>query len=267
MRATAATLLASILALALVGCARLGHGAGGSGSPAPSAGTPDVIGAWALVRGMHDGTSIEVPDDWRVTMQLSDDGEVGGQACNHYGGTYDLDGDRISFSAMSMTEMACEDPMMSVEAAYHAALAAVARVAREGDRLTLSGDATELVYEVVPPVPDAALQDTSWMLDSLIQGDAVASVQGNPGLMLNADGTLAGATGCRDFVGAYVVVGDEVQVTTLTTTDQACAAGIEAQDRFVLEVIEGGFSVTIEGDRLTLGKADGIGLGYRVVER
>jgi heat shock protein HslJ len=259
MRATVAILLVLLLA----GCARFAPGAGGSASPAPSAAPTDVIGAWVLVRGMNAGASIDVPDGWRVTLSFSDDGEVGGQACNHYGGTYDLDDGRISFSAMSMTEMACEEPMMTVEAAYHAALAAVSTVERTGDRLTLGGNGVELVFELLPPVPDAALQDTEWLLDSLVQGEAVSSVQGEPGLTLNADGTIAGSTGCRDFSGEYVVIGDEVEVTSLATTDQACEAEMEAQDSFVLEVIEGGFTVAIEGNRLTLGKADGTGLGYR----
>jgi heat shock protein HslJ len=260
MKATAALLFLLLLA----GCARLSPGGGGSDTPEPSApASPDVVGAWVLVQGRHDGAAIEVPAGWRVTMNLSDDGEVGGQACNHYGGTYDLDGGRISFSAMSMTEMACEEPMMTVEAAYHAALAAISTVERTGERLTLGGNGVELVFELLPPVPDAALQGTAWRLDSLIQGEAISSVQGEPNLTLNADGTLSGSTGCRDFSGEYVVVGDEVEVTSLATTDQACETQLETQDAFVLEVIEGGFTVAIDGNRLTLGKADGNGLGYR----
>jgi len=259
MKATAATLVLLLLA----GCARLGPGAGGSATPDPSVGGTDVIGAWVLLRGTQTGTAIDVPDGWRVTLSFSEDGEVGGQACNHYGGTYQLDGGRIAFSAMSMTEMACEEPMMTVEAAYHAALAGVTAVERSGDRLTLRGEAVELVLELLPPVPDAALQDTDWVLDSLIQGEAVSSVQGEPGLTLNADGTIAGSTGCRGFSGEYVITGDEVEVTSLATTDQACAAELESQDAFVLEVIEGGFTVAIDGNGLTLGKVDGTGLGYR----
>jgi heat shock protein HslJ len=260
MKATAAILVPLLLA----GCARLSPGAGGSSTPQPSAPvTPDIVGAWVLLQGTHDGAAMEVPDGWRVTLNFSDDGEVGGQACNHYGGTYDLDGGRISFAAMSMTEMACEEPMMTVEAAYHAALAAISTVGRTGDRLTLGGNGVELVFELVPPVPDAALQGTAWVLESLIQGEAVSSVQGEASLTLNADGTLTGSTGCRDFSGEYVVVGDEVEVTSLATTDQACETQLETQDAFVLDVLEGGFTVEIDGNALTLGKADGTGLDYR----
>jgi heat shock protein HslJ len=262
MKATAA----SLAILLLAGCARLSPGAGGSATPEPSTpGTTDVVGAWVLVQGTHDGTAIDVPGDWRVTLNLSDGGEAGGQACNHYGGTYQLDGSRIGFSAMSMTEMACEEPMMTVEAAYHAALAAINEVERSGDRLTLlvAGEKTELVYDLLPPVPDAALEDTAWVLESLILGDAVSSVQGEPTLRLNADGTLSGSTGCRDFSGEYVVRGDRVMATTLAATGQPCDGLLAEQDGFVLEIIGDGFGVAIDGNALTLSDPDGRGLDYR----
>jgi heat shock protein HslJ len=255
------------IVLLLAACARFGPGAGGSATPLPSDRPLDLTGAWVLQRGNGPDGTIQVPDGYRVTLTFEGN-EVGGQACNHYGGTYELtDEGRISFSAMSMTEMACEEPMMTVEAAYHAALAAVDQATRDDDELTLRGDGVELVFALVPPVPDAALQDTRWSLESLIQGDAVSSVTDGGWLQLNADGTLSGSTGCRDFDGTYVVTGDTVTITQLSTTDQACTGMIEAQDRHVIEVIEGGFMVAIDGERLTLTLVDGNGLDYRAAER
>ncbi|MEJ2486931.1 MAG: META domain-containing protein [Anaerolineales bacterium] len=49
------------------------------------------------------------------------DGEVSGSAsCNQYGGSYQVDGDKISFSAMFMTEMYCMEPegVMEQESLY-----------------------------------------------------------------------------------------------------------------------------------------------------
>lgn len=49
------------------------------------------------------------------------DGEISGSAsCNHYGGSYQVDGDKISFGAMFMTEMYCVDPegVMDQESVY-----------------------------------------------------------------------------------------------------------------------------------------------------
>ena len=261
MKATAAL----IVVLLLAGCARFAPGAGGSSNPSPSGVAPDLSGAWILTSGIGPDGRFDWPDDYRITLNLTD-GEVGGQACNHYGGTYQLTDDgRIGFSAMSMTEMACAEPMMSAEAAYHAALAAVDRVSRSGDELTLSGDGAELAFALLPEVPDAALQDTTWSLESLISGDAVSSVQGEPMLRLNADGTLSGSTGCREFSGEYTVSGDQVVATTLVTNDNACATDLQDQDAFVLEVLGDGFTFAIDGDRLTLGKPNGMGLDFRAV--
>ncbi len=212
MRATASFCLVALLVLA-AGCARFGIG--------PSVADVDVIGAWVLEDGTGPQGPIDVPDGWRVTLVFDADG-VHGQACNHYGGSYDLHGNVIGFAEMSMTEMACEEPMMSVEAAYHRALAAVDRVERDGDALTVSGPEVELAFGLLPPVPDAALQGTHWTLESLIDRDAVSSVQGNGWLELRADGTLAGSTGCRDLTGRYVVDGDRVVATDLRA-DGTCA--------------------------------------------
>jgi heat shock protein HslJ len=254
---------ALIIVLLLAGCARVGPGAGGSPTPDPTGSAPDLAGAWVLTSGIGPAGRFEWPDDYRITITF-DDGEVGGQACNHYGGSYQLtDAGEISFSAMSMTEMACAEPMMSAEAAYHAALAAVNSASRSGEELTLSGEGAELSFELLPEVPDAALQDTRWVLESLVHGDAVSSVQGEPGLELNADGTLSGSTGCREFSGEYTLAGDQVVATTLVTNDNACTADLQQQDAFVLEVLADGFTVAIAGDRLTLAKPNGSGLDYR----
>lgn len=248
--------MAATFIAVLVGCARFGIGPGGSSGSA----SVDVVGTWKLDRGAGPGGDIEVPVGWRVTLVFEAD-RLHGQACNNYGGGYELDGNRITFSPMYMTEMACEEPMMSVETAYHAALAAVTEVEREGDSLVLRGEGTELAFVALPPVPDAALQGTRWTLDSLIRGDAVSSVQGEAWLELAADGSLRGSTGCRELTGRYVVDGDRL-VTSELQADGNCAEPLVAQDAHVVGVLEGGFSAAVDGKRLTLTGSGGDGLGY-----
>lgn len=124
------------------GCARLGIGPGST--------DVDIAGAWVLQQGSGPAGPIEVPDGWRVTLVFDADG-VHGRACNLYGGQYDLNGSAIAFTEMAMTEMACEEPMMTIESAYHRALAAVDTVKRSGDTLTLSGPDAELTFTELPP--------------------------------------------------------------------------------------------------------------------
>jgi len=241
-----------LLALLLAGCARLGIGTG----PADV----DVIGAWVLDHGSAPAGPIEVPDGWRVTLVFDADG-VHGQACNYYGGQYDLSGSSIVFSEMAMTEMACEEPMMTVESAYHRALGAVDTVDRVADTLTLSGPDAELVFRLLPPVPDAGLQGTHWILDTLIEGETASSVQGDGWLELRADGSLAGSTGCRALSGRYVIDGDRVVATDLRA-DGTCSPALSRQDAMVVEVLGDGFGVAIDGGRMTVSQTDGTGLGY-----
>ena len=265
MRPRTVTALVGLLLVA-TSCARFAPGGGGSASPGPSDDSLDLSGAWVLTRGEGPGGPIQVPDGWRVTLNFTGEDEFGGQACNYYGGTYDLGADgAVSFSNMFMTEMACEEPMMTVESTYHAALTAVNRAARSGNELTLRGDGAELVYSLLPPVPDEALQGTRWMLESLIQGDAVSSVQGDAWLILEPDGTMTGSTGCRDLSGRYVISGDQLMWTDLRAEGE-CSAGLEQQDRIVVGVLEQPI-VAIEGNRLTLSQPDGTGLGYLALER
>jgi heat shock protein HslJ len=103
------------------------------------------------------------------------------------------------------------------------------------------------------------------VLESLIQGDAVSSVQGDPWLVLEADGTMTGSTGCRDLSGRYVVSGDELTWTDLRAEGE-CSARLEEQDSFVVSVLEQPI-VAVEGDRMTLSRPDGSGLAYFAAER
>jgi heat shock protein HslJ len=241
-----------VLAAVLVGCALL-----------PGAG-PGIDGSWRLERGTHAGQPIPIVPGADITLAIDGDTVGGTSACNHYGGEIDRDGGALTFSALVMTEMGCDMPIMASESAYIAALGAVSRVARSSDRLTLSGTDVELVFRLVPPVADAPLAGPVWVLDSIITGDAVSSVMGDPAtLELRDDGTMSGTTGCRTFDGRYTVSDATVSVMELSNDDRACPAELVPQDEHVLDVIARGFGFEIDGERLTL--TDGTdGLGYRL---
>lgn len=221
-------------------------------------------GEWQLQAGSNGGQPIPIPAGARITLKI-DGTQVGGSAaCNIYGGTLQVNGATIRISALSMTEMACRDDVMASEAAYLAALPGIATAARTGNSLVLNGPDVELSFVLVPPVADADLQVTVWVLDSLISGDAISSTVGEEAtLQLGADGTTSGSTGCRTFSGHYTIAGNQVEVTLLPYDTFGCADGLAGQDEHVLAVIGNGFAATIEGDRLTL-TAAGKGLGYRV---
>jgi heat shock protein HslJ len=255
MRAISRSLAAAALGLLLAGCSLL-----------PGAVGAALDGEWQLQNGTNQGAAIPIPPGSRITLVI-DGVDVGGiSACNHYGGTIAIDGTTIAISALSMTEMACiDDGVMAAEAAYLAALPRVTSAARTGNSLVLRGPQVELRFALVVPVPDAALLGTTWVLDSLISGEAVSSTSGDLAtLKLTADGTLAASTGCREVTGQFTVSGTQVQVTLDPYDLFGCADPVGAQDAHVLGVLGAadGFSVAINGNSMTLSAGDR-GLGYR----
>jgi len=225
----------------------------------------DLDGSWTLVRGTHDGAAITPVPGSVVTLSI-DGTDVGGTAaCNQYGGTIERDGTSISIGALSMTEMACAEPIMALESAYLAALPLVTAATRVGDALTLTGPGVELEYTLVPPEADAELVGTTWTLESLVSGDAVSSVMGDATLLLADDGTLSGSTGCRLFSAGYAVDGTTLVVDDLMVDMRACDETVAAQDDAVLAVLGADPTLSIDGSRLSL-RADLAGLDYRAGE-
>lgn len=241
------------LALLLAACSLL-----------PGAVSVALDGEWQLQAGNNQGAAIPIVAGSRITLKI-DGADVGGiAACNHYGGTLAVDGTTIRVSALSMTEMACQDDVMASEAAYLDALPRVTAAARSGNSLVLSGPQVELHFAIVPPVPNAALVGPAWVLDSLISGEAVSSISGDEAtLQLHANGTLTASTGCRTVSGHYSISGALVEVTLDPYDLFGCAGDVAAQDVQVLAVIGDGFTVAIQGNSTTLTAGDQ-GLGYRV---
>jgi heat shock protein HslJ len=251
-----------LLGVALV-VAACGAGTLASGPPA-SGGTGSVgaDGDWVLARGTSDGVAIPIVGGSDVTLTVNGSQVGGRSACNQYGGEVIVKDGQVQFGPMMMTEMACPEPVMVSEAAYHAALSKVRAAARDGDVLTLSGPGVELEFHRVVPPPSAALTSTEWTLDSLILGDAVSSVTGVPAtLRLEVDGMLTGSTGCRPFTGRWIEQDDAVTFADITADATTCPGDLAAEDEQVLRILGGGARAAVDGDRLTI-MAGTQGLGY-----
>lgn len=241
-------LLVALLAIALAAC--------GLGSAA------DLDGEWILQRGTVGGDPLQLVPGARVSLRIDGSDAGGTAACNSYGGTLERDGDRVTIGALSMTEMACAEQTMALEAAYLAALATIDTATRDADRLRLAGPGTELDFTPLQPTPDADPVGTTWRLESIITGDAVASVFGEALLELAGDGAVAGSTGCRSFGGTYRLEADELVIADLVVDQRACGPESAGQDGQVLGLLEGPLRVAVSGDRLTL-TGDTGGLDYR----
>lgn len=230
-------------------------------------------GAWELESGIHNGEQIPILDSHPLTMTL-ESSEIGGTAaCNSYGGRYRLSADafsnEIGFSiedGLSVTEMACHPAeVMESERRFLESLLSVDTVELGNQQLVLRGDQTELTFKLLPPVPTSGLTGTTWVLEGLVQGDAVSSPMSSAEpatLELFEDGTFVGSTGCRTISGSYQVTGAEVQFTNWGAEGE-CPDELVEQDTRVISALEAGFRVEIEENRMTTWVAGDEGLVYR----
>lgn len=222
----------------------------------------DLTGSWHLVSGRDADGSFDLTGR-SVTLVVEGDTASGTSACNHYSGDLEAEGDSVRVSGIGGTEMACESAVMDLERRYLDALGVVARAERSGDTLTLSGPGRRLDFELDPPVQDAPLIDTTWVLESIVDGDVVSSALPGSELRLSDNGTLEGLTGCGTMTGRFEVAADAVAVTGLATEPGGagpCPADEQEQHDLVVAVLRDGFTAQVEGDRLRLRSGQGSGV-------
>ena len=223
----------------------------------------DQNGSWQLHSGTIDGRAVPIVGSHPITLNI-DGNIIGGTAsCNGYGGEVQRDvGFRLT--ELFVTEMACfPEATMLAESTYLEALGRVDGIDVIARTLVLSGSGVSLEFAALDPVPTADLVGTTWVLDGLLEGDAVTSVEGDRAtLQLLDDGTFTGSTGCRSIAGSYVVSGAEVTFTDWGAEGE-CPQNLQGQDSHVVSVLEGGFRVETDDDRLTILVPGNEGLTYR----
>lgn len=234
------------------------------GGDPPQTGEDPVGTPWQLESGTVDGNDLTLVDDHPITLTISDNGVSGTAACNGYFGTASISGAEVSFSGLGATEMACSpEQVMELERIYLEALPRVRGFSSTAERLTLTGEGVDLIYQALPPVPTSELTGTVWVLESLTDGDSVSSVGGDRAtLELYTDGSMLGSTGCRGLHGRYAVTGAEVTMPEMAAEGE-CPPELFEQDSHVVSVLGDGFLAMIEEDLLTVTSPGGLGLVYR----
>jgi heat shock protein HslJ len=126
----------------------------------------------------------------------------------------------------------------------------------------VQGDTTLTLRDREVAQPDKPLEGTTWIADTLIDGDAASSVPEDPKVYLRfVDGKVEGSDGCNGVGGEMQIAPGSVDFPEVTTTAIACGApGVQGAFGGLF-----GKTVTVEldGDRLTLTAPSGTGLGFR----
>lgn len=251
-------ILATLLVVSVAACGD--DTTTGTKEPAPG---PSVFDDWTLVDGPVPEAAIGA-----TTLRITPDGAVNGTtACNSYGSEgVAVDGDRWLATGFFVTEMGCEPALMEAESQYLAVLGTMTGVAVSPTSLELStsdGSSVLQFTRVIRP-PDSELTGTTWVLESVIYGDAVTSTMGGGDditLELASDGSVTGNDACGPMGGTYEVDGDRIRFDV--TVDMGTMCGFAEQSADIESVLASDPTFAIDGPRLTLMTSAGTGLDYR----
>jgi heat shock protein HslJ len=109
-----------------------------------------LTGKWKLVSyGPTESMTSAVPDA-DATLTFAEDGTVSGNSgCNSLGGEYTVEGSQITFSALTTTLMACDEPRMEQEGVVTQVLNGTADYEIEDQTLTINHSGILLVFTSV----------------------------------------------------------------------------------------------------------------------
>ena len=225
-------------------------------TPSPTGGSPVGV-TWSLV----ELAGHKPVDGAPVTLAFADDGAVTGSGgCNRLSGTYEIDGDRLTFGEnMASTAMACSEDVMAVEAALLDALVQTRGFAVDDDTLTLTSDDGSTLGTFAAQAQ--GLAGTSWVLTGYNNGAqaVVSPILGvEVTLAFGDDGSLSGFGGCNRLFGDYTSADGEISFGLVGSTRMACASpeGVMEQEAAFIAALSTAATYTIEGDKLAMRTAD-----------
>lgn len=182
--------------------------------------------SWQLQQQAVDGVMTDLPDGVTVTLLMQDGQASGNGGCNQYSGTYERDGEQLSFGPIASTMMLCPDGGSDVEAAYFANLAAVASASSTGGTLVMSdADGSTILEFALEPdrVGVFGIEDMDWMLTGQAVDGEIVDVPANMMVTLRMeDGRAGGNGGCNSYFASYEIDGFDVSFGDIGSTLMAC---------------------------------------------
>lgn len=193
----------------------------------------DVVWQWAELHE-PDGQSV-VADPENYVLVFHPDGTFAIEAdCNTGNGTYTLDGNRLTFGPIAITQAQC--PPGSLSDAFTRLLGRVDTAAIENTRLvlTLQDGAGKMIFDNaemanVPPRPEDWIIDVLWMWESFAdqseENDIVVDDPSKYTLQLLHDGTYRFKADCNVGSGSYTLSGSSLTLEPGPTTLAECGPG------------------------------------------
>ncbi len=230
-----------------------------SGAPSPS---PASLDGRIYLSTTIDGADL-VPGT-RIRLSFVDGNLSANAGCNTIGGAYSIEGNRLTTTQLSMTEMGCDEPRARQDEWLARSLSGGITIALDGDTLTLTdGTITVTLLDEEVATPDQPLEGTNWVLDGIVSGDAVSSVPAGVTASIRiANGRLDLKAGCNQGGGTVEVTPEQLTFGPMMLTKMACEAGPMAVESAVVSVLSGQVTYTVDAGVLTLDTGDA-GLIFR----
>ncbi|MDT7827532.1 META domain-containing protein [Pricia sp. S334] len=212
---------------------------------------------WQLVRLEGDTIDQSNHDGEKVRFILNASGQTvtGYSGCNFFSGTYSLQsGNRIEFSQIASTRMACPDAEINEQG--------VLEVFNLADNYTLNGD--QLMLNVGKRAPLAVFRkmpvrdqivEKYWKLKTL-EGQDIQMAENQERevyfTLKTDENRVQGFAGCNTLSGEYQLEeGNRIRFSKMATTMRACP-DVEFNESKFLKVFELADNYTINGDTLSL---------------
>lgn len=247
MGSASAGMLVVVSALLLAGCA--GAAAGGPSAITPTAGASDAagdsdaVGAWGNPTGMTTGWVIE------PSLNLAADGTLtGSDSCNRLHGSWSEDDGTITFHDVVSPGLVCGPD------GFDTWLSGLASATIDGDLLTvLDAGGNELgtldrasdIDPATVPSRDAEAFFGSW---------GAAGIEGEPSIVIAADGTYDGSDGCNFFHGLWWIEGDTLLFGFHSSTDRGCPPDVD-------DWLSRHATATVDGDTITFSDREDAEIG------
>jgi heat shock protein HslJ len=204
-------------------------------------------------------------DGSTIRLELSDGRVSINAGCNQMSGPVTIETDRLDVGELMSTMMGCDEPLMAQDAWLTEFFMADPAFTLDGTTLELVGDGVTITFEEEVAGPDVELVGPTWTADTIVSGDAVSTVAGDPPTFtFGDDGMVAVFDGCNQVNVGYEVDGEVITFQPGAATLMACPDETsQAWADAVTGVLAAPATYSIEGDVLTLRVDDGSGLDLR----
>lgn len=201
--------------------------------------------------------------DEKIHFTLSTEaGSIAGYTgCNRFHGSFTFEkGQRIRFSKMASTKMACPDNEIS-ESEFLQVFELADNYSLHGDTLMLNvGRRAPLAVFVKGSPYVNPITEKYWKL-TVLNGDTVTMAKNQERerffTLKTDENRVTGFAGCNDFHGSYEPgEGNKIRFSNMATTLKACP-DVDVDEGAYLEVFELADTYSIHGDILTLYDGDG----------